>query len=82
MPSNFARAVRSGRTHIKATIAGPSKHPFKVDATFVEESLEEYRPGGCHPVRIGDQFNRGRYEVVSKLGHGVYSTVWLVHDAK
>lgn len=35
--------------------------------------------GGYHPVRIGDTFNR-RYRVVSKLGWGFFSTVWLCSD--
>ncbi len=43
------------------------------------EALEEYTPGGYHPVMIGDTL-RDRYEVVHKLGHGGYSTIWLAHD--
>uniref|UniRef100_A0A3Q1G6Z6 non-specific serine/threonine protein kinase n=1 Tax=Acanthochromis polyacanthus TaxID=80966 RepID=A0A3Q1G6Z6_9TELE len=34
---------------------------------------------GYHPVQIGDTFNR-RYQVVSKLGWGYFSTVWLCVD--
>jgi len=45
-----------------------------------EEDLEDYRPGGYHPVNIGDEFNRGRYMVVRKLGWGHFSTVWLARD--
>jgi hypothetical protein len=44
------------------------------------EDLEKYRPGGYHPVSIGDIFSRGRYEVLHKLGYGGSSTVWLVLD--
>jgi serine/threonine-protein kinase SRPK3 len=43
------------------------------------ERLENYRSGGYHPIKIGDQFH-GRYRVVHKLGHGSYSTTWLAHD--
>ncbi|KKK22350.1 hypothetical protein AOCH_002883, partial [Aspergillus ochraceoroseus] len=43
------------------------------------ERLENYRPGGYHPIQIGDQFH-GRYQVVHKLGHGSYSTAWLARD--
>lgn len=43
------------------------------------ERLENYRPGGYHPVQIGDHFH-GRYRVVHKLGHGSYSTTWLARD--
>ncbi|KZF25645.1 protein kinase [Xylona heveae TC161] len=44
------------------------------------ESLEGYRPGGYHPTHIGDRYHDDRYEVVHKLGHGSYSTVWLAKD--
>ncbi|OGM49555.1 hypothetical protein ABOM_001763 [Aspergillus bombycis] len=43
------------------------------------ERLENYRPGGYHPVKIGDQF-RSRYRILHKLGYGSYSTTWLAHD--
>lgn len=43
------------------------------------ELLERYRPGGYHPVSIGDCINC-RYSIVDKLGFGDYSTVWLAHD--
>ncbi|PYH75106.1 uncharacterized protein BO88DRAFT_302764, partial [Aspergillus vadensis CBS 113365] len=43
------------------------------------EALEEYQPGGYHPVMIGDMLHN-RYPVVDKLGHGGYSTVWLAQD--
>lgn len=43
------------------------------------ERLENYRPGGYHPIHIGDYF-QGRYRVVDKLGHGCYSTAWLARD--
>ena len=44
------------------------------------ERYANYRPGGYHPVHLGDKFKDGRYTVVNKLGYGTYSTVWLVHD--
>ncbi|XP_062246919.1 SRSF protein kinase 3 isoform X2 [Platichthys flesus] len=49
-----------------------------------KDSLEsedpgEYCYGGYHPVQIGDTLNR-RYQVVSKLGWGYFSTVWLCLD--
>ncbi|KAL3492783.1 serine/threonine protein kinase [Aspergillus germanicus] len=47
----------------------------------IEEGREVYRPGGFHPVYIGDIFN-DRYKVLNKIGYGVYSTVWLVRDLK
>ena len=44
------------------------------------EDLEKYRPGGLHPVAIGDTFAHGRYQVLHKLGFGGTSTVWLARD--
>jgi serine/threonine protein kinase len=44
------------------------------------EWVECYRPGGYHPVHLGDQFNHGQYHVIRKLGAGSFSTVWLVID--
>ncbi len=39
-----------------------------------------YKPGGLHPVDIGDMIdaNDRQYKVVHKLGYGGFSTVWLV----
>ncbi|CAG8897677.1 unnamed protein product [Penicillium egyptiacum] len=46
-----------------------------------EEDHTLYRPGGFHPVHLGDVFNY-HYEVLRKLGYGRYSTVWLVKDQR
>lgn len=43
------------------------------------ERPDRYRPGGYHPISIGDCLG-GRYEVVHKLGFGTYSTTWLARD--
>lgn len=45
------------------------------------EKLEKYRPGGYHPINIGDVLN-GRYHIADKLGFGGYSTVWLALDTR
>ena len=46
------------------------------------EWVEDYRPGGYHPVVLGDVFNNGQYKDIRKLGEGSYSTVWLARDLK
>ncbi|EKG15550.1 hypothetical protein MPH_07216, partial [Macrophomina phaseolina MS6] len=46
------------------------------------EWAEDYRPGGFHPVNLGDVFHDGRYKVIRKLGDGSYSTVWLAADLR
>jgi serine/threonine-protein kinase SRPK3 len=49
------------------------------DPGDIEEGRDEYRPGGFHPVYIGDVYAE-KYKVLNKLGYGAYSTVWLVKD--
>ncbi|KAK0386181.1 hypothetical protein NLU13_6018 [Sarocladium strictum] len=44
-----------------------------------EESLPGYNPEAYYPMRIGDVI-KNRYQVVSKLGFGTTSTVWLCRD--
>ncbi|KAF4440362.1 hypothetical protein F53441_12310 [Fusarium austroafricanum] len=46
------------------------------------ESLEEYQEGGYHPVHLGDLLGpSGRYQVIHKLGHGGFGTVWLCRNS-
>lgn len=45
-----------------------------------EESPVHYKPGGFHPVRVGDLYED--YKVIRKLGAGAYSTVWLAEDRR
>lgn len=48
------------------------------------ECLERYRPGGCHPIVVGDILSSSQsssYRIVQKLGWGSFSTVWLAEKA-
>lgn len=45
-----------------------------------EEKISRYRPGGFHPITLGNSFKQGRYTVVHKLGYGGFSTVWVAYD--
>lgn len=47
---------------------------------YTQESLPRYRPGGYHPVALGDTLSGGRYKIHHKLGWGGFSTVWLASD--
>jgi non-specific serine/threonine protein kinase len=44
------------------------------------EYPEAYRPGGYHPINLGDTLNDGQYKIIRKLGDGCFSIVWLAHD--
>jgi len=45
------------------------------------EPQHRYEPGGYHPVIPGEVYNQ-RYQVIRKLGWGLYSTVWLIQDTQ
>ena len=49
---------------------------------FKEENVLNYRPGGYHPVALGDILKDGRYKIYHKLGYGGFSTVWVARDSK
>ena len=44
-----------------------------------EEDRSMYKSGGYCPVYLGEMFNN-RYQIIQKLGFGLYSTVWLAKD--
>ena len=46
-----------------------------------EETLPFYNPDRYYPVHIGEVF-KSRYQVITKLGYGVNSTVWLCRDLR
>ena len=54
--------------------------PHSPSAHFNTEPVEDYRPGGFHPVHFGDLLHHGQYKIVRKLGYGAFSTVWLAKD--
>ncbi|KAJ3379773.1 serine/threonine protein kinase, CMGC group [Lobulomyces angularis] len=52
------------------------------DLSEEEEEEEDYKPGGYHPINVGDTFNDNRYVILRKLGWGHFSTVWLAKDCQ
>ncbi|EEP81642.1 predicted protein [Uncinocarpus reesii 1704] len=46
-----------------------------------EERLPNYQAEKYYPVRIGEIFN-SRYQVITKLGFGTASTIWLCRDLR
>ncbi|KAF5989670.1 CMGC/SRPK protein kinase [Fusarium bulbicola] len=67
------------RPHVRqhhASQTPPAEYRCGIDA----EPLHRYRPGGYHPVALGDSLNDKRYKVLHKLGWGSYSTTWAAKD--
>jgi serine/threonine-protein kinase SRPK3 len=58
----------------------PSSRSSQYHKLPYTENPDDYRPGGFHPVHLGDSFKDGRYVILNKLGYGGASTVWLAHD--
>lgn len=45
------------------------------------EDFEQYRPGGHHPVILGDFLGEEeRFQVWHKMGQGTYGLIWLCRD--
>lgn len=61
--------------------AKPSLVMLNTQDKIEEETIPFYSPDKFYPVRIGEIFG-SRYEVVTKLGYGMNSTVWLCRDLK
>jgi hypothetical protein len=47
---------------------------------YNQEKMPHYKPGGFHPICLGDTFKNDRYRVCHKLGWEGFSTVWLAWD--
>ena len=55
--------------------------PPVIPVFYGDEDLAEYTVGGYHPVHLGDRLH-SRYVVVSRLGSGHFSTVWMCFDIR
>lgn len=63
---------------LQVTVPSPvMAAPAPIDG---EESPGRYVLGGFYPVHLDYEYHNARYRVLRKLGHGRYSTVWLVRD--
>ena len=82
IPPAYGRNIAT--THGRMDTIGPYATP-KAGAPVEYMPLEDiekpgrYRPGGYHPISVGDCLG-GRYDVIHKLGFGTYSTTWLARD--
>lgn len=75
--------VSSQNEHQSHNKTPPKSHPKDGGAVAELEDMEEgpdvYHPGGFHPVQLREVYG-GKYEILRKLGYGLYSTVWLVKN--
>ena len=62
------------------TSRSPTLPRYKRTCLENVEDVEEYRPGGFHPIKLGDLYHNDRYRILHKLGFGGFSTVWLARD--
>lgn len=63
-------------------LGGSPSHGDSDDGDYTEsdsEGEDSYKTGGYHPVLVGEVY-KNRYKVLSKLGWGHFSTVWLAED--
>ena len=58
-----------------------NNQPAEISYHYSIEQLEQYRPGGFHPITVGGHLC-GRYRIVHKLGFGSFSTVWVARDER
>jgi serine/threonine-protein kinase SRPK1 len=76
IPSNSSSNETGGDQH---QMNRSDEDPAYSSEEEEQESREDYRRGGYHPVKIGDLFLQ-RYHVIRKIGWGHFSTVWLCWD--
>jgi serine/threonine-protein kinase SRPK3 len=63
----------------RLSTSGPGFEIINASLKVDEELLKHYKPSRFYPVHLGNVFE-SRYQVLSKLGYGSCSTVWLSRD--
>ena len=74
------RSIRVS-SYTTKSIARAQQQSYVYEPIPDSENLENYEPGGFHPILVGDILH-SRYRVVDKLGFGAWSTIWLCRDEK
>lgn len=59
-------------------VMNASSDLLPVNTPLEEETSPDYDPRRFYPARVGESIHK--YKIVSKLGWGTNSTVWLVKD--
>jgi serine/threonine-protein kinase SRPK3 len=57
-----------------------SKPVYEESCLDFPEDVEQYKPGGFHPLAVGQVVGGSRFRIVHKLGSGGIATVWLVRN--
>lgn len=75
--------ILSKLSHVSNETIDPLKVSNETVDPCQEESVEEYKVGGYHPVSIGDVYysKTKKYIIIRKLGWGHFSTVWLAKSS-
>lgn len=75
----IGRRLFSRPSSLVRTISGSGFITLDPTKRIEEERMPSYDKGVFYPVRLGDVYS-SRYQVLSKLGFGANSTVWLCRD--
>ncbi|KAK6075744.1 serine/threonine-protein kinase SRPK3 [Seiridium cupressi] len=68
-PATFAQGIVTTNMEISPPPTPPSRAPNDHEWRFKKmtspcEWIEDYRPGGYHPVHLGDVFKNGEYKIL------------------
>jgi hypothetical protein len=80
----FPRAFRPSlppRHGLRRSLAANVFRTLNKDERLEEETLWSDRASRYYPARLGELLD-ARYQLLCKLGYGVYSTVWLCRDLR
>ncbi len=77
----FGRKSLLRPNHLSKSFFSTMSQPRYIPSRLEEvEYVEDYQPGGLHPISIGETFAKRRYRVIHKLGFGGSSTIWMARD--
>lgn len=90
MPSPWTRYSLGRKLQLFSTQLSQSEprtfpsHGFDIidkNQLIEEEEMPEYKPEHFYPVRLGEVFH-DRFQIMTKLGFGSSSTIWLARDLR
>jgi serine/threonine-protein kinase SRPK3 len=81
LPQSIGRTIATDSHSPPRKVPSSELTALNVTKKIEEEDVPSYIPEDYDPVYIGEVF-KSRYQVVTKLGFGVNSTVWLCRDIR